>query len=159
MQHVYIDGGNVNTNGNANGIQTISGSVIVSNTVTISGSVYIPGIVSVSGSVALRPYNTKGSFDQRGLAVAGSATSMILPANTSGRKGIWVGTSSTLYDLYVDAVASGAAAPTITASNYGYIVPAGTDRYLPIGQSIAVYGMNSSAAATTIAVNITEDIN
>lgn len=88
--------------------------------------------------------------------VDGDGATKITPTATN-RAGLDIFNASDTYDLYIRPVARGAAAPTMTAiTDANYVILPETTVYVAWAESIDVYAINSSGAATTSTAVVTE---
>ncbi len=88
--------------------------------------------------------------------VVGTAAVKITPTATN-RAGLDIFNTSATYDLYIRPVARGAAAPTMAAiTDANYVILPEQTAYVAWGESIDVYAINSSGAATTTTAVVTE---
>lgn len=85
-------------------------------------------------------------------SVSGEASTAILSgSNERQRSGLEIHNPDLGLDLWVRAVADGAAAPTISATDRDFIIRPGATLLLAYGPEIAVYLQNSSGSPTTSA--------
>ncbi len=85
-------------------------------------------------------------------SVTGDASTAILPASSQRqRTGLEIHNPDLGLDLWVRAVAEGAAAPTISATDRDFIIRPGATLLLAYGPDIAVYLQNSSGGPATSA--------
>lgn len=109
-----------------------------------------------AGASTSRPINNKGNTYKT--TVAGNACTKIPTTDTDGRLGVFVHNPDASLDLWLETVATGAAAPTMTVNTKEFLIPPKGWYFLALGSGLDLYGQNSSGAATTSNVTLWEGL-
>jgi hypothetical protein len=90
------------------------------------------------------------------VAVLGNAAAKLPATSTAGRLGISVRNPSATLNVHLFPVATGAAAPTITAANCRTVLRPGEEVFLQYGSGVDLNAQNSADDATSLAVVVEE---